>query len=97
MDTLRHFVDAMLKKDGEAPPTDRQTIAYYSKPDTISNSYELRRIKLKKYGDLNTQWPETDFYEYYWARLHVRHGMEARIRVVTATSRSKLEGPARCR
>ena len=46
---------------------------YHSKPDTLSNSYELRRLKLRraqstgKEMETNLDWPETDFYEYYWA------------------------------
>jgi len=63
MDTLRAFVDAFLE-----PGT------YHSKPDTLSDSYELRRLKLRKVvpknpGEegVNPDWPETDFYEYYWA------------------------------
>ena len=67
MGTLRAFVDAMLE-----PRT------FHSKPDTVSDSYELRRIKLRRVqgGDgrpeVNVDWPETDFYEYYWA--HQMHG-----------------------
>ena len=57
MGTLRAFVDAMLE-----PRT------FHSKPDTVSDSYELRRIKLRRVqgGDgrpeVNVDWPETDFY-----------------------------------
>src|SRR5688572_30105812 len=63
MDTLRSFVGAFLDPSG-----------YHSKPDTLSDSYELRRIKLRRASrcegsteDINLEWPETDFYEYYWA------------------------------
>lgn len=63
MDTLRGFVAAFLHKD-----------TYHSKPDTLSDSYELRRFKLRRAkasevtpGGVNLDWPETDFYEYYWA------------------------------
>lgn len=68
MSTLRSFVDAFLEWG-----------TYHSKPDKISNSYEMRRIKLRrviKEGEgkdgegteaVNAQWRETDFYEYYWA------------------------------
>ena len=64
METLRGFVDAFL--DWES---------YHSKPDTISDSYELRRIKLRWVNasasdpGVNPDWPDTDFYEYYWAHL----------------------------
>jgi pimeloyl-ACP methyl ester carboxylesterase len=63
MDTLRGFVDAFLEQG-----------TYHSKPDTLSDSYELRRLKLRKVvpknldeKGVNPDWPETDFYEYYWA------------------------------
>lgn len=64
MDTLRSFVSAFLRGDG-----------YYSKPDTMSESYELRRFKLRRYvsrdgaSTVNPDWPETDFYEFYWAHF----------------------------
>jgi hypothetical protein len=64
MATLRGFVTALLdQKD------DRPGYRYYSKPDPISDSYELRRIKLRRAGTdgVNADWPQTDFYEYYWA------------------------------
>jgi len=63
MQTLRGFVSAFLRNG-----------TYHSKPDTISDSYELRRLKLRRYistdpktESVNPEWPETDFYEYYWA------------------------------
>jgi len=63
METLRGFVAAFLQEG-----------TYYSKPDTLSESYELRRFKLRRASrgegntnDVNVDWPETDFYEYYWA------------------------------
>jgi hypothetical protein len=63
MDTLRDFVAAFLKHG-----------TYHSKPDTLSDSFELRRLKLRKLvserpdeKSVNADWPETDFYEYYWA------------------------------
>jgi pimeloyl-ACP methyl ester carboxylesterase len=70
MATLRSFVGALLDRKGDRPGA-----RYYSKPDTISDSYELRRIKLHRpeQGDknppagLDPDWPQTDFYEYYWA------------------------------
>ena len=71
MDTLRDFVAAFLDKD-----------SYHSKPDTLSDSYELRRIKLRRAqaserapAGVNPDWPETDFYEYYWA--HQMYGTTA--------------------
>lgn len=62
METLRGFVSAFLK-DG----------TYHSKPDLLSDTFELRRLKLRKLVSkdpgkrTNADWPETDFYEYYWA------------------------------
>ena len=48
-------------------------------PYSISDSYELRRIKLRKFKDpktgisINEDWKyQTDFFEYYWA--HLMHG-----------------------
>jgi hypothetical protein len=55
MNTLRSFVEAF-----------RRESTYYSKPDKVSGSYELRRIKLKRNG-VQDPWPETNFFEYYWA------------------------------
>ena len=57
METLRAFVKAFLK-DG----------TYHSKPDTLSASFELRRLKLRRIDSddpaarVNDDWPETDFY-----------------------------------
>ena len=81
MDTLRAFVAALLPEDkqhansvssGQAETQDQQK--YYSKPDTLGDSYELRRLKLRRVDvgknapeNVNADWPETDFYEYYWA------------------------------
>src|SRR5689334_22878119 len=73
MATLRSFVGALLDRlDQRGHRLDRPGENYYSKPDTISDSYELRRIKLHRAapddqhpGGLNLEWPETDFYEYY--------------------------------
>src|ERR1700681_1517504 len=51
METLRSFVSAVLPGEG-----------VFSKPDTISLSYELRRLTTK----LKTR-QVTDFFELYWA------------------------------
>lgn len=64
MATLRGFVHALLPNG-----------AYYSKPDDISDSFELRRLKLRRHAEDEVSvkdWPDTDFYEYYWA--HQMHG-----------------------
>lgn len=54
MDTLRRFVSAVL------PPAQPDPAPFWNKPDTIAELFELRRLKTKG-------WPNTDFYEYYWA------------------------------
>ena len=71
METLRQFVDALLGRPDQGEPDIGR--GYHSKPDMVSGSYELRRIKLRRVAPtdgepgLNFDWPETDFYEYYWA------------------------------
>jgi len=78
MATLRSFVGALLDRfDGHGRPRNRPGDRYYSKPDQISDSYELRRIKLRRAGAAPRRfdWPETDFYEYYWA--HQMYGTTA--------------------
>jgi hypothetical protein len=52
MGTIRSFVDAVLPPNGDAP-------AYFSKPDRLSELFELRRLQARG--------SPTDFYEYYWA------------------------------
>jgi hypothetical protein len=54
MATLRSFVDAVLPKPEEGGEK------YFSKPDMLSNSYELRKLQ-------NRSQPRTHFFEYYWA------------------------------
>ena len=64
MGAIRGFVQALLPNG-----------AYYSKPDDISDSFELRRLKLRRHAEDEAfvkDWPDTDFYEYYWA--HMMHG-----------------------
>jgi hypothetical protein len=51
METLRSFVSAVLPEVG-----------VFSKPDTISLSYELRRLTTKLKPE-----QATDFFELYWA------------------------------
>ncbi|MCC7020924.1 MAG: helix-hairpin-helix domain-containing protein [Ardenticatenales bacterium] len=58
MDTLRRFAAAAL------PPPGEGFAPYFSKPDQLLDSFELRRLKVpKRKGGL----PETDLFEYYWA------------------------------
>ncbi len=54
METLRRFVEAVLPD----PPQGGEK--YFSKPDRLSESFELRKLQDR------TQ-PRTHFYEYYWA------------------------------
>lgn len=54
METLRRFVSAVL------PPAEDGQEAYFSKPDRMSELFELRRLKSRGRT-------KTDFYEYYWA------------------------------
>ena len=54
MDTLRSFVSAVL------PPATEGQVQYWSKPDTMSALFELRRLQVP--GRIKTH-----FYEYYWA------------------------------
>ena len=73
METLRAFVASLLESQASPESTGEKDVTYHSKPDTISDSYELRRFKLRRVepstesAGINTEWPETDFYEYYWA------------------------------
>jgi hypothetical protein len=54
MSTLRNFVDAVLPKPEDGGEK------YFSKPDRLSQSYELRKLQ-------NRSLPRTHFFEYYWA------------------------------
>ncbi|MFO0767557.1 MAG: hypothetical protein U0231_12420 [Nitrospiraceae bacterium] len=54
METLRRFVSSVL------PPSEDGQEAYFSKPDRMSELFELRRLKSRGRT-------KTDFYEYYWA------------------------------
>ena len=54
METLRRFVAAIL------PPAAEGQEQYWSKPDRMSELFELRRLKTPGRT-------KTDFYEYYWA------------------------------
>jgi hypothetical protein len=77
MATLHAFATWLLPRDGSVTTqaSGKANYNYYSKPDQIGGSFELRRIKLKRLEShvdprgrgLNEDWPQTDFYEYYWA------------------------------
>ncbi len=59
MDTLRPFVDAVLNVD----PAHDEVPKYYSKPEHISGTFELRRLQ-----STNSR-PRTDYFELYWQHL----------------------------
>ncbi len=62
MATLRGFVASVLSEDCSGAG-----VKYWSKPDRMSESFELRRMTA---ASSKTR-PVTDFYEYYWA-YHMR-------------------------
>ena len=64
MDTLRGFVKAVWETD-KAIHHPHAGLGIFSKPDEISESFELRRLTTTK----NKKNVRTDFYEYYWAHL----------------------------
>lgn len=57
MDTVRGFVDAVM------PPPPSGKPKFWSKPDPMSELFELRRLTTPQTRSI----PPTDFYEYYWA------------------------------
>lgn len=61
MTLLRRFADAVVP----APPEGFEP--YFSKPDRISGSYELRRLGVPERR--GSPVPATDLYEFYWAHL----------------------------
>jgi hypothetical protein len=64
MRTLCGFVDTVWTTDDSLrPPKVPNTV--WSKPDTVSESFELRRLTTAS----NTQGVRTDFFEFYWAHL----------------------------
>jgi Lipase (class 3) len=64
METLRSFVAGILRD--QKPKGDNPL--FWSKPDHISGSFELRRLNAYPGG----RHPPCDFYEFYWA--HLMHG-----------------------
>ncbi len=64
MDTLRGFVEAVWTQDSAVHhPFVPATV--WSKPDLVSDSFELRRLTTPR----NKAGIRTDFYEFYWAHL----------------------------
>ncbi|RYH00450.1 MAG: hypothetical protein EON58_00140 [Alphaproteobacteria bacterium] len=64
MDTLRSFVDAVWSSDASVQGS-RAGAGSWSKPDTVSESFELRRLTTVR----NAAEIRTDFFEFYWAHL----------------------------
>lgn len=62
MDTLRDFVHAVWTTDTKVKHEHAKS-GLYSRPDKISNNYDLRLLTTTK--DRNSN--RTDFYEFYWA------------------------------
>ena len=60
MATLRGFADAVLD-----PPPNPALPRYWSKPDSFSHSFELRRLSAPRQRDR----PRTDFFEFYWQHM----------------------------
>jgi hypothetical protein len=65
MDSLRGFVDTVWTTDSEAKRNPRAREQVWSKPDSVSESFELRRMTTTQ----NTEGVRTDFFEFYWAHL----------------------------
>lgn len=61
MTLVRRFADAVIPQppDGRAP--------YYTRPDRMSGSYELRQLSIPDRE--GTALPATDLYEFYWAHM----------------------------
>lgn len=106
MATLHSFVDWLLGDCAdEGPGTQGRRDNYYSKPDEIGDSFELRRIKLKRMTreadpqreGLNQDWPPTDFYEYYWAHrmqgTTVSHVLRWMQRLIVSVWRDRADVP----
>jgi hypothetical protein len=68
MDTLRGFVDAVWVQDTAIHDPHAVKGAHtlmWSKPDTVSDSFELRRLTTPR----NSGGARTDFIEFYWAHM----------------------------
>ena len=64
MTTLRGFVTSLLnyEKDNNKDKSEKRT--FWTKPDRVSNSFEMRKISAKGRGNIRST---THFYEYHWA------------------------------
>lgn len=65
METLRGFVSNVLSRRTDGKQPTREEIRWFSKPDRLSETLELRRLSASP--DFVTV--PTDFYELYWAHL----------------------------
>lgn len=68
METLRGFVDAVWRRHTEIHhefAAKHAGTLVWSKPDTVSDSFELRRLTTPK----NSADIRTDFFEFYWQHL----------------------------
>ncbi len=63
METLTNFIDAVWRTDKQQ--TEMYEPKVYSKPDHVSENFELRRLTTNK----NKNNYVTEFYEYYWAHM----------------------------
>jgi hypothetical protein len=68
MASLREFVDAVWVQDRAVQRPGPNAGAFWSKPYTLSENFELRRLTTGE----NRAGHRTDFFEFYWA--HLMHG-----------------------
>ena len=68
METLWSFVDAVWSTDADL--VDAYNGAVYAKPDTISDSFDLRRVTTRYWKSRTGEDKRRiDFFEFYWAHL----------------------------
>src|SRR3546814_19258526 len=65
MSTLWGFVDAVWSSDQSL--VEPHNAAIYAKPDTINDSFELRRVTTRYWSGEPER--RIDFFEFYWAHL----------------------------
>lgn len=64
MTTLRGFVTSLLNHEKIHLEDDSTERTFWTKPDRVSNSYEMRKISAKGRSGMRST---THFYEYHWA------------------------------
>lgn len=94
MDTLRGFVDAAWRYDGDLSEawSEGET---YSKPERITGNFELRRITTRYWKpepEDRDRPRRVDFFEFYWAHLMQRNSLGS---VVSWLMRLLVRQPAR--